>query len=94
MLPLGRAGYAARGVVFVVIGAFLVVAAYQSDPSEARGLGGALLALQGQPFGRALFGLVALGLAAFGAFGFLEARYRRISAPAEAWAGQAARAGS
>lgn len=81
VVPLGRAGHAARGVVFVLIGAFLVVAAYQSDPSEARGLGGALLALQEQPFGRALFGLVALGLAAFGGFGFMEARHRRIDAP-------------
>jgi uncharacterized protein DUF1206 len=81
VVPLGRAGYAARGVVFIVIGAFLVVAAVQSDPSEARGLGGALQALRAQPFGRALFGLVALGLAAFGAFEFAEARYRRIAAP-------------
>ncbi len=81
VVPLGRAGYAARGVVFIVVCAFLLVAAYQSDPSEARGLGGALLALQEQPFGRALYGLVALGLAAFGAFGFVEARYRRIDAP-------------
>ena len=81
VVPLGRAGYAARAAVFLVIGGFLVVAAYQSDPSEARGLGGALLALQAQPFGRALFGLVALGLAAFGAFEFAEARYRRIDAP-------------
>jgi Domain of Unknown Function (DUF1206) len=93
VVPLGRAGYAARGVVFVLIGAFLVVAAVQSDPSEARGLGGALLALQERPFGRALFGLVALGLAAFGAFGFLEARYRRINAPRESGVEQAAGTG-
>jgi hypothetical protein len=92
-VPLGRAGYAARGVVFVLIGAFLVVAAVQSDPSEARGLGGALLALQERPFGRALFGLVALGLAAFGAFGFVEARYRRINAPRGSGAEQAAGTG-
>ncbi len=31
--------------------------------------------------GQTLFGLVALGLAAFGAFEFVEARYRRIDAP-------------
>ena len=92
-VPLGRAGHAARGVVFVVIGAFLVVAAVQSDPSEARGLGGALLALQEQPFGRTLFGLVALGLAAFGGFGFVEARYRRINAPRESGIEQAAGTG-
>lgn len=80
IVPLGRTGYAARAVVFLVVGGFLATAAYQLDPSEARGLGGALLALQAQPFGRALFALVALGLAAFGAFEIAEARYRRIDA--------------
>jgi len=84
VIPLGRAGYAARAVVFLIIGGFLLVAAWHSDPSEARGLGGALLAVQEQPFGRVLFGLVALGLAAFGAFEFAEAAYRRIAAPSEA----------
>ena len=93
LIPLGRAGNAARSVVFVLIGAFLVVAAVQSDPSEAHGLGGALLALQEQPFGRALFGLVALGLAAFGVFGFVEARYRCINAPKGSGSGKAAMAG-
>ncbi|HEY8613885.1 MAG TPA: DUF1206 domain-containing protein [Roseomonas sp.] len=83
VIPLGRAGYAARAVVFLIIGGFLLSAAWQVDPSEARGLGGALLALQEQPFGRVLFGLVALGLAAFGIFEFFEARYRRIAAPTE-----------
>jgi hypothetical protein len=81
VMPLGRLGYAARGVVFLVIGGFLVLAAYHTNPSEAHGLGGALLALQEQPFGRALFGLVAFGLAAFGTFEFAEARYRRIDTP-------------
>lgn len=81
VIRLGRAGFAARAVVFLIIGGFLMLAAYQSDPSEARGLGGALLALQEQPFGWALFGLVALGFAAFGVFEFAEARYRRIAAP-------------
>lgn len=81
VVPLGRTGFAARGVVFLIIAAFLVIAAWQSDPNEVRGLGGALLALQQQPFGRVLFGLVALGLAAFGIFEFAEARYRRINPP-------------
>ncbi len=81
VVALGRAGYLARAVVFVVIGAFLLVAAWQSDASEARGLGGALEALRNQPFGAWIFGLVALGLAAFGAFNLAEARYRRIAPP-------------
>ncbi|MXP63257.1 DUF1206 domain-containing protein [Roseomonas sp. M0104] len=81
VVPLGRIGFAARGVVFMLIGGFIIFAAWQSDASEVRGLGGALIALQQQPFGRVLFGLVALGLALFGAFEFAEARYRRIDAP-------------
>ena len=74
----GRLGYAARGVVFGVIGVFLVQAALQTDPDEARGLGGALETLARQPFGPYLLGAVALGLVAYGVFMFVVARYRRI----------------
>ncbi|HJQ30230.1 MAG TPA: DUF1206 domain-containing protein [Rubrobacter sp.] len=74
----GRFGYAARGVVFIVIGVFLVQAALQTDPNEARGLGGALTTLARQPFGPYLLGVVALGLVSYGAFMFVVARYRRI----------------
>jgi hypothetical protein len=74
----GRLGYAARGVVFGVIGVFLARAALQADPQEVRGLGGALDTLARQPFGPYLLGLVAAGLVAYGAFMFVVARYRRI----------------
>jgi hypothetical protein len=73
----GRLGYAARGVVFAMIGVFLVQAALQTDPDEARGLGGALETLASQPFGPYLLGAVALGLVAYGVFMFVMARYRR-----------------
>jgi hypothetical protein len=75
---LGRAGYAARGVAFGLIGLFLVQAALHREPGEARGLDGALAALAEQPFGPYLLGLVAAGLAAYGAFALVEARYRRM----------------
>lgn len=74
----GRLGYVARGVVFAVMGVFFVQAALHADPSEARGLGGALATLASQPFGPYLLGVVALGLVSYGAFMFLVARYRRI----------------
>ncbi len=74
----GRLGYAARGVVFDVIGVFLIRAALQTDPDEARGLGGALETLARQPFGPYILGAVALGLVAYGVFMFVVARYRRI----------------
>jgi hypothetical protein len=75
---VGRAGYVARGVVFGVIGVFLSLAALQSDPQQARGLGGALQTLAQQPFGPYILGAVAVGLIAYGVFMFVMARYRRI----------------
>ena len=74
----GRLGYAARGVVFGVIGVFLVQAALQTDPDQARGLGGALETLAHGPFGPYTLGAVALGLVAYGVFMFVMACYRRI----------------
>ncbi len=75
---LGRLGYAAHGVVLGIIGAFLVVAAIQAQPQEARGLGGALSTLAQQPWGPWLLGSVALGLVAYGIFMLVLARYRRM----------------
>lgn len=80
-VPLGRAGYLARGLVFVIIGGFLLVAALQADPAEAKGITGALRTLEQQPYGWLLFGLTALGLFAFGAFQLVVAVFRRIDAP-------------
>ena len=48
------------------------------DASRARGLGGALEALARQPNGAWLLGATAVGLAAFGVYSLLLARYRRI----------------
>ena len=53
---IGRAGYAARGVAFVMIGGFLVAAAHPPNPGEAQGLDGALATLASQPFGPYLLG--------------------------------------
>jgi hypothetical protein len=77
-LRTGQLGLSARGIAFLITGWFLIQAALKYDPSQARGLGGALETLAGQPYGPWLLGLVALGLIAFGAYSFLEARYRRI----------------
>lgn len=75
---IGQAGLSARGVVYAIIGAFLVVAAWQSDPEEAKGLDEALSALRDQSFGPVLLGLVALGLIAYGLYCWVNARYRRF----------------
>jgi Domain of Unknown Function (DUF1206) len=79
LIFLGRLGYAALGVVFGIVGVFLVIAALQHDPKDAKGLDTALQVLLHQPFGPILLGIVALGLVAYGAYSFVEARYRRIA---------------
>lgn len=75
---LGRCGHAARGIVFGVIGFFLIQAARQSDSNQARGLGGALEALAQQPYGPWILGIVAIGLVAYGIYMMVQARYRRV----------------
>ena len=74
----GRIGTAARALAVGVAGVFMVLAAYQFDPSETRGLGGALEGLLSQPLGSYMLGIVAAGLLVYGAFMLLVARYRCI----------------
>src|SRR5437588_5887189 len=78
MIDLGRFGYAALGVVFSIIGIFLIVAAYQHNAKQAIGLDGAVRELARQPSGQFLLGIIALGLIAYGLYSFVEARYRRL----------------
>lgn len=75
---LGRIGYAARGFVFAAIGLFLIIAARNANPAEARGLDSTLALLASQSFGPWILGVVAIGFVAYGLFLFAEARYRRI----------------
>lgn len=75
---LGRLGYGALGVVFTIIGFFMIVAALQFNAQQAKGLDTALSELLHLPFGPVLLGIVALGLIAYGVYSFVEARYRRL----------------
>lgn len=75
---LGQFGLAARGVTFGIMGGFFIYAGVSADPSEARGLGGALVAVAQQPYGPWLLGVVALGLVAYGLFCLSQALYRRV----------------
>jgi hypothetical protein len=75
---LGVLGHLARMVVWGLIGAFLLRAAWEFDPKRARGLDGALLEVAQQSYGGLLLGAVAVGLMAYAAYCFVQARYRRI----------------
>jgi hypothetical protein len=78
LIFLGRLGYGALGVVFTIIGFFMIVAAVKFNAQQAKGLDTALGELLQLPFGRVLLGIVALGLIAYGVYSFVEARYRRL----------------
>jgi len=78
VVTLGRFGMFARGVIFLVIGWFLVQAGLHHDAGQVQGFGGAFLFLLGQPFGRVLLGIVALGFVALGLHSFACARWIRL----------------
>jgi hypothetical protein len=73
---LGRLGYAARGIVFLTVSWLLARAAVHHSAAEAGGLEQALDALRGP-----LEFPVAAGLALFGVYSLVEARYRSIHKP-------------
>ncbi len=75
VVPVGRAGLAARAIVFAIIGYSLVRAGWFGNAGEVKGLGGALSALTEHA---ALYIPVAAGLFLFGIHSVVEARWRRI----------------
>lgn len=78
LVNISRFGIAARGVVFIMLGFFVMQAAHQYNPQKVRGLDGALYTLTQQPFGKVLLTLMALGLLAYAVYLLLQARYRSI----------------
>jgi hypothetical protein len=77
VLGVSRFGIAARGVVFCLIGLFLLRAAWRHDASQAGGLGESLRAVA--RFGQWPFLVVAFGLVAYGVYELVNARYRQIN---------------
>lgn len=73
---LGRIGYLARGIVFLVAAYFLLTAAIDHESWKAGGTE-QLFAWLSRPLSLALAG----GLFLFGLYGLVEAWYRRIHAP-------------
>ena len=83
VVPLARAGYAARGFAYLPMGMFVVLAGWRTRAEEARSFGASLELLEAQPFGSWIVGFTAVGIMAFGAFALVEARWRRIRMPRE-----------
>jgi hypothetical protein len=72
---LGQVGFPGKGIALAVVGALLAYAALTFDPSKAQGLDGALRTILELPLGTILLTLVAVGIAAFGAYCLVRARY-------------------
>jgi hypothetical protein len=77
---VGVAGHIARGVVFGLIGVFVIKAAVDYDPKDAIGLDGALQKLAHTNYGPYLLGLTATGLVCYALYCFVDARFRDVSA--------------
>jgi len=69
---LARIGYAAKGVVYMVIGALAIEAAWGVSSSNVD-TKDALVKIITQPFGRVLLGIVAFGLFCYVAWRFVQA---------------------
>jgi hypothetical protein len=78
IVTLGRIGFVARGIVFVMVGCFLIIAGWFHDPQQATGVAGALKALQNNDFGTPLLAVTAAGLFCFGLFELSQAVWRRV----------------
>ncbi|MEE1757030.1 DUF1206 domain-containing protein [Streptomyces sp. SP18CS02] len=74
----GVGGGVARGLVFVAAGVFVVRAAVEYRPSEAKGVDDTLRSFAETPAGPWLLVVIALGLAMYGLFLFAVARWRRV----------------
>lgn len=83
LAPVARAGYAARGVAYLPLGVMVALAGVRSEPHAVTSFGLALEALERQPTGSIILTVTAVGLTAFGAFSFVEARFRKIRPPRE-----------
>ena len=73
---VGMVGYIARGIVIGIIGYFFLQAALQSNSEQVEGTKGAFQFISSMAAGPWLLGVVAIGLACYGVFMFVKARYQ------------------
>lgn len=76
---LARAGSAARAALAWLAAGFLLRAVLQGDPQEAAGVDETLRQVADATYGPWLLGILALGLACWGAYGVLEVRWRQLA---------------
>jgi hypothetical protein len=89
VMPVMRAGYAARGLVYTVVGGIAVWSAWTGG--SAQGTTTALATLQTQPFGLVLLWIMAVGLWAYAVWRFFDAGLdlEDYGSDGEGWAARA-----
>ncbi|MEE2032757.1 DUF1206 domain-containing protein [Rhodococcus chondri] len=75
---LGLVGYVAKGLSIGVIGVLVILAVFQSQPDKAAGLDGAIKTLGAQPYGAVLLVVAGVGIAVYGLYSFVMARYAKM----------------
>lgn len=70
---MARYAFASRGLLFLVVGGFMIVAGILRAPAEARGIGGAFRFIERQPVGSTLLCAIGGGVALFGIMFAVEA---------------------
>lgn len=73
VIPMMRAGYSARGLVYLILGGLTMSAAFWGGNTE--GTKGALQTLRDAPFGQILLWLVAFGFVCYGIWRFIAAYF-------------------
>jgi Domain of Unknown Function (DUF1206) len=77
-IGLGAIGYFGRAALFALVGWFVLAAAIEDDPRQGQGVDGSIRLFADSTAGPYLLWLVALGLAGYGLYAFVEARYRSV----------------
>jgi hypothetical protein len=74
----GKIGYAARGIVWLLISYLLILAGLHHNSSEAGDTGEAFQLLETSTLGTVFAGAIGLGLIAYGVFNFIRAKHDRF----------------
>lgn len=74
---VGTAGFVGQAALYSLVGLFLLRAAWQFDPDEAKGLDAALQSLSQQPFGVVLVSVAVLCVLAYAVWCVVQTAYRK-----------------
>ncbi|WP_373483035.1 DUF1206 domain-containing protein [Acetobacterium sp.] len=75
---LGRLGTIARGIIFALIGVFIVMAAYTANSQQIKGFDSTLTYILQQPYGGFLMAVIALGLISLGLYSLCMSIFFRL----------------